>query len=160
MLIHSAKLAIQQVFSKPCLVNLISKDTHLVFSMSILIFSLLRRSICQTQLKLIINYQRLLLTFANSLGPDQARQNVGPDLDPNCLTLGWCSGKNFSKQLISKKISRRQKNMQNYAVNFIVYPRILVFVKPDKQQYSIFSDVAYVNPIDIDYKCITMCVFS
>ena len=29
----------------------------------------------------------LLITFANSSDPDQARQNVGPDLDPNCLTL-------------------------------------------------------------------------
>ena len=29
---------------------------------------------------------RLLITFANSLGPDQAQQNVGPDMDPNCLT--------------------------------------------------------------------------
>ena len=29
----------------------------------------------------------LLITFANSLDPDQARQNVGPDLDPNSLTL-------------------------------------------------------------------------
>ena len=29
----------------------------------------------------------LLITFANSLDPDQARQNVGPDLDPNCLPL-------------------------------------------------------------------------
>ena len=28
----------------------------------------------------------LLITFANSLDPDQARQNVGPDLDPHCLT--------------------------------------------------------------------------
>ena len=28
----------------------------------------------------------LLITFANSLDPDQARQNLGPDLDPNCLT--------------------------------------------------------------------------
>ena len=27
---------------------------------------------------------RLLISFANSLDPDQARQNVGPDLDPNC----------------------------------------------------------------------------
>ena len=27
------------------------------------------------------------MTFANSLDPDQARQNVGPDLDSNCLTL-------------------------------------------------------------------------
>ena len=29
----------------------------------------------------------LLITFANSLDPDQAGQNVRPDLDPNCLTL-------------------------------------------------------------------------
>ena len=28
----------------------------------------------------------LIITFANSLDPDQAQQNVGPDLDPNCLT--------------------------------------------------------------------------
>ena len=31
------------------------------------------------------------INFANSLDPDQARQNVGPDLDPNCLTLRWYS---------------------------------------------------------------------
>ena len=29
----------------------------------------------------------LLITFANSLDPDQARQNAGPDLDPNYLIL-------------------------------------------------------------------------
>ena len=29
----------------------------------------------------------MLISFANSLDPDQARQNVGPDLDPNPLTL-------------------------------------------------------------------------
>ena len=28
----------------------------------------------------------VLKTFANSLDPDQARQNVRSDLDPNCLT--------------------------------------------------------------------------
>ena len=28
----------------------------------------------------------LLITFVNSLDPDQARPNVGPDLDQNCLT--------------------------------------------------------------------------
>ena len=28
----------------------------------------------------------LLITFANSLDADQARQDVGPNLDPNCLT--------------------------------------------------------------------------
>ena len=31
---------------------------------------------------------RFLITFANSLDPDQAPQNIGPDLDPSCLTLG------------------------------------------------------------------------
>ena len=29
----------------------------------------------------------LLITFANSFEPDQDRQNVGPDLDPNCLSF-------------------------------------------------------------------------
>ena len=33
------------------------------------------------------DFCRLLITFANSLGPGQAQQNVGPDLVPNCLTL-------------------------------------------------------------------------
>ena len=32
------------------------------------------------------DFCHLLITFANSLDLDQARQNVGPDLDPNCLT--------------------------------------------------------------------------
>ena len=29
----------------------------------------------------------LLMTFANSLHPDQDQDSVRPDLDPNCLTL-------------------------------------------------------------------------
>ena len=46
----------------------------------------------------------LLITFANSLDPDQARQSVGPDLDPNCLTLWWYSWKNFfEKDYFEKK---------------------------------------------------------
>ena len=32
------------------------------------------------------DFCHLLITFANSLEPDQARHNVAPDLDPNCLT--------------------------------------------------------------------------
>ena len=31
----------------------------------------------------------LLIPFVNSLDPDQARQNVEPDLDTDCLTAGW-----------------------------------------------------------------------
>ena len=30
---------------------------------------------------------RLLITFVNGLNPDQDRQNVGPDLDPNHFIL-------------------------------------------------------------------------
>ena len=37
--------------------------------------------------KLRVHWCHLLINFANSLDPDQARRNVGPDLDPNCLTL-------------------------------------------------------------------------
>ena len=33
------------------------------------------------------DFCRLLIIFANSLDPGQAHKNVGPDLDPNCLTL-------------------------------------------------------------------------
>ena len=31
------------------------------------------------------NFCCLLITFGNSLDPDQSQQNVGPDLGPNCL---------------------------------------------------------------------------
>ena len=33
------------------------------------------------------DFCRLLITSANCLDPDQDLQNVGPDLDPNRLTL-------------------------------------------------------------------------
>ena len=36
---------------------------------------------------LLVATFRLLIAFANSLDPDQDRQNVGPDLVPNRLTL-------------------------------------------------------------------------
>ena len=33
------------------------------------------------------DFSRLLITFANSLEPNQVRQNIGPDLDPNRLAF-------------------------------------------------------------------------
>ena len=33
------------------------------------------------------DFSCLLITFAISLDPDQDLENVGPDLDPNCLAL-------------------------------------------------------------------------
>ena len=55
------------------------------------------RKYSQFKLKIFLNsfsansdIFHLLITFANSLGPDQARQNVWSDLGPECLTLWWC----------------------------------------------------------------------
>ena len=48
------------------------------------------------------DFCRLLIIFANSFDPDQDRQDVGPDLDPNCLTLTVFL-KDFFLKIILKK---------------------------------------------------------
>ena len=54
------------------------------------------------------------MTFTNSLDPDQAQQNVGPDLelncdlDPNCLTLMV-----FLKELFFEKVNFEKKSTDN-----------------------------------------------
>ena len=53
-----------------------------------------------------------VVTFANSLNPDQDRQNVGPDLHPNHLPLLWYFRNNFLKKLILKKISRQKQKLE------------------------------------------------
>ena len=45
------------------------------------------------------NFCCLLITFANSVDPDQAWQNVRSDLDPNCLTFWWYSRKIFFEKV-------------------------------------------------------------
>ena len=45
----------------------------------------------------------MLISFANSLSPDQARHFVGPDLDPKCLTLMICLNNFFEKMILIKK---------------------------------------------------------
>ena len=44
-------------------------------------------SLTRSLLALNSDFCHQLITFASSLDPDQDRQNVGLDLDPNCLTL-------------------------------------------------------------------------
>ena len=56
------------------------------------------------------DFCRLLITFTNSLNPDQDRQNVGPDLDPNCLTLIL-----FLKETFERKVSRRQQKHAQFS---------------------------------------------
>ena len=51
-----------------------------------------------------------LFNFANSLDPDQARQNVGPDQDPNCLTLIIVLKDFFKKSDFEKNQQTRKKH--------------------------------------------------
>ena len=55
------------------------------------------------------NFCRLLITFANSLDPDQDWQKVGPDLDPKYLTLIYSWKKYFEKVNFEKKVNRGQQ---------------------------------------------------
>ena len=48
------------------------------------------------------NYYCLLINFTNSLEPDQARQNVGPDLDQTV----WQSDL-FPETIIEKKLIKK-----------------------------------------------------
>ena len=62
----------------------------------------------------------MLKTFANSLDPDQARQNIDfvrPDLGlKKCLTLWLYSWNNFSKKFILKKSADDKKFLKNFPV--------------------------------------------
>ena len=62
-----------------------------------------------------IDFGLLLITFANSLDPDQDQQNVGPDLDPNSWTLMVFLKVFFEK--VNFEISEQTtdfKRMKNY----------------------------------------------
>ena len=47
------------------------------------------------------------------LDPDQARQNVGPNLDPNCLTLMIFSKEYFAEVDFEKKPAEDNKSMKH-----------------------------------------------
>ena len=78
------------------------------------------------------------MTIANSLDPAQARQNVGPDLDLTCLTLGWYSRKYFSKKLILKQISRRQKVIRLPSIQTCAILRL------KGQDYRNYKELQYI----------------
>ena len=54
----------------------------------------------------------MLITFTNSLDPDQDRQNVGPDLD----TLIVFMKEFFEKVNLKKNSADNNKSMNNYPV--------------------------------------------
>ena len=45
----------------------------------------------QALLAVTLSLTHSVITFANNLDPDQNKLNVGPCMDPNCLTLYLCS---------------------------------------------------------------------
>ena len=56
----------------------------------------------------MISLHERMGTFADSLDPYQAQQNVGPDLDPICLTLTVFL-KEFFKKVAFKKSADNKK---------------------------------------------------
>ena len=79
-----------------------------------------------------VNFCCLLISFTNSLDPDQARQNVGPDLASNCLTLTFLAWKHqdfvimYKTDGIPEKHSADNKkacSITQYAKNKVLEPR-------------------------------------
>ena len=77
-----------------CLMKFVAKDNHkeaILKSLFGLLSNLAMSSECRNIIWKVstctFEFCCLLIIFKNSLDPDQARQNVRPDLDPSCLTL-------------------------------------------------------------------------
>ena len=107
----------------------------------------------------------LLTTFANSLDPDLARQNVGPDLDPNRLTLWWYSQKKFLKRLIlTKNQPMTTKRMQIVKHPFLCWTHVsgnfFIYWSPDpnKTQGNVRAQKK-VRP-DLDSNHLTLWLYS
>ena len=64
------------------------------------------------------DFCHLLITFANSLDPDQGRQIVGPDLDQNCLTLMVFLKESFEKVNFEKyQQTMTKQDAKRYVIN-------------------------------------------
>ena len=68
-------------------------------------------------IKMSMTICRLLINFTNTLVPDQARRDVGPDLEPNYLILLWYSDSIFLNSF-EKNVTncRRLKKFTNRLV--------------------------------------------
>ena len=72
--------------------------------------------------------------FANSFNPDQDQQNVGPDLDPNCLALWSVPERIFWKVNFEKsqprtiKTWRITQNAKTHHLHFILLALVLTCI--------------------------------
>ena len=75
----------------------------------------------------MVSADNLCKHLCNSLDPEQDLQNVGPELDPKCLT----PERIFQKVSIFKKNQQTTKNMKNYPggrVTVAVYVCVIMFM--------------------------------
>ena len=70
--------------------------------------------------------------LANNLDPDQDQQNVGPDLDPNYLTLSRYSSKNF----VEKKLEMCQCDTDAPTWGFCVRKTVSLFIWDGMYQWD------------------------
>ena len=87
------------------------------------------------------DFCRLLITFANSLDPDQDQQNVCLDLDPNHLTHLQCSWNNFLEKFILKK----SQQMTTETWKITQYSKTCVKRPLSKRQKNCFQDQLLLN---------------
>ena len=64
---------------------------------------------------------RLLMTFVNSLDPDQDRDNVDPDLDTDHLYFDNGPEIVFLEKLILKKSADDNRSMNKYPARVLTY---------------------------------------
>ena len=82
-------------------------------------------------IKLFTDWCHLLLTFENRLAPNQAWQNVRPDMDPNCLTLIVFLKEFFNKnEFWKKKNGKKDKKHANFSS--------MQWVKQEDHNYKVF----------------------
>ena len=74
------------------------------------------------------------MIFANSLDPDQAKHCVGPDLDPNHLTLIV-----FLKEICEKSILKKWADDQNIMKKLPSMQRVNKWLKAKAQDKSVFQ---------------------
>ena len=96
------------------------------------------------------DFCHLLITIANSLDPEQARQNVRHDLDPNCLQFWWYFCKNIlKKQIFKKKQSRRLKKHAKFPSmlcgDFFLFQKSIKQFKCFKYLLNVFKFVSIFN---------------
>ena len=91
------------------------------------------RNRTMTNLLFTLYLHVLVINYADSLYPDQVRHNVGPDLNPNCLTLFWFSCKYFSKKVDFEKVNHQttKRNMHLCQINKKRYESELPYQRPD-----------------------------